>query len=219
MKNLITLAKKLFKPVAVVKYLFFPFMMAQSQGAVDFSKIVKSETIIAQAETQNTIWIGTNNGLYQINKDNGKFAHLTTGNSVLPSNHIKGICVTKNDNVYAATDNGIFRFDGFSYLLISTENANLPTDNFTSIACDEYDRIWVGTANSGLVMMKNYNCQIFDKSNSVLTSNGVKTVYIDENGIVISKLANDNYVAMGNSTMLLINTNQTYDLNVVAKRN
>ena len=126
MKNLITLAKKLFKPVAVVKYLFFPFIMAQSQGTVDLSKIVKNETIIAQAETQNTIWIGTNNGLYQINKANGKFAHLTTTNSILPSNNITGICVTKNDNVYAATDNGIFRFDGFSYLLISTENANLP---------------------------------------------------------------------------------------------
>lgn len=219
MKNLITLAKKIFKPVAVLKYLFFPFMMAQSQSAVDFSKMVKNETIVAEAETQSSIWIGTNNGLYQINKANGKSAHLTTSNSILPSSNIKGICVTKNDNVYAATDNGIFRFDGFSYLLISTENANLPTDNFTSIACDEYDRIWVGTTNKGLVMMKNYNCQVFDKSNSVLTSNGVKTVYIDENGIVISKLANDNYVAMGSNTMLLINTNQHYDLDVVAKRN
>lgn len=219
MKNLITLAKKIFKPVAVVKYLFFPFMMAQSQGAVDFSTIVKNGTIVAQAETQNSIWIGTNNGLYQINKANGKYAHLTTGNSILPSNNVTGICATKNDNVYAATDNGIFRFDGFSYLVISTENANLPTNNFTSVACDEYDRIWLGTKNNGLVMMKNYNCQIFDKSNSVLTSNGVKTVYLDENGIVISKLANDNYVAMGNTTMLLINTNQPYDLNLVAKRN
>lgn len=218
MKNLITILKKAFKPVAVIKYLFFPFMMAQSQGAVDFSKIVKNETIVSQVETQTSVWVGTNNGLYQINKSNGKFVHLTTANSVLPSNHIKGICVTRDENVYAATDNGIFRFDGSAYLVISTENANLPTDNFTSITCDETDRIFIGTKNAGIVMMKNYKCQNFNKDNSVLTSNGVKNIYRDENGIIISELTNGNFVAMGSSNMLLINTNQSYDLNVIAKR-
>ncbi len=218
MKTLITIAKKAFKPVAVIKYLFFPFMMAQSQGTVDFSKIVKSETIVAQVETQTSVWIGTNNGLYQINKSNGKFVHLTTNNSVLPSNHITGICVTKDENIYASTDNGIFRFDGFSYLLISTENANLPTDNFTSITCDENDRIFIGTKSHGIVLMKNYKCQTFNQSNSVLTSNSVKKVYRDENGIIISELGNGNFVAMGSSNMILINTNEPYDLNVIAKR-
>ncbi len=219
MKTLITLAKKAFKPVAVLKYLFFPFMVAQSQSTVDFSKIIRNETIVAQVETQNSVWIGTDNGLYEISKKNGKFVHLTTNNSVLPSNHIKGICVTRDENVYAATDNGIFRFDGSAYLLISTENANLPTDNFTSIATDENDRIFIGTKNHGIVLMKNYRCQTFNKNNSVLTSNSVKKVYRDENGIIISELANGNFVAMGSSNMLLINTNEPYDLDVIAKRN
>lgn len=193
-------------------------MMAQSQGTVDFSKIVNNQTIVAQVETQTSVWIGTNNGLCQINKANGKFVHLTTNNSVLPSNHITGICVTKDENVYASTDNGIFRFDGSAYLLISTENANLPTDNFTSITCDENDRIFIGTKSHGIVLMKNYKCQTFNKNNSVLTSNEVKKIYRDENGIIISELGNGNFVAMGSSNMILINTNEPYDLNVIAKR-
>ena len=49
MKNTI---KKLFKPVAVIKYLFFPFIMAQSQGTVDFSKIIRNEKISVQTENQ-----------------------------------------------------------------------------------------------------------------------------------------------------------------------
>ena len=219
MKTIITLAKKLFKPVAVVKYLFFPFIMAQSQGTVDFSKIIRNEKIVAQVETQNSFWVGTDNGLYQISKNNGKFVHLTTNNSVLPSNNIKGICVTRDENIYAATDNGIFRFDGSAYLVISTENANLPTDNFTSITCDETDRIFVGTKNNGLVMMMNYKCQTFDKYNSVLTNNNIKNVYRDENGVIISELMDGNFVAMGSSTMLLISKQQQPDLNAVAKRN
>lgn len=219
MKNIITLAKKLFRPVAVIKYLCFPFMMAQAQGTVDFSKIVSNETIVSVAETQSSVWVGTDNGIYQIIKKNGKFVHLTTGNSVLPSNHIKGICVTKDENVYAATDNGIFRYDGFAYLIISTENANLPTNNFTSIACDENDLIFIGTKNNGLVMMKNYKCEIFDKNNSVLTSNNVSKVYRDENGIMISQLINGDYIAMGSSSVLLISRQQPIDNNAIARRN
>lgn len=219
MKNLSTIVKALLKPVALVKYVCFPFLMAQSQQAIDFSKIVHSSSIMAKVETSESVWLATDNGLYQINKTNGKYAHLTTENSVLPSNHIKGICVTANENVYAATDNGIFRFDGVSYLTISTENANLPTNHFTSIACDESGRIFLGTTNYGIVMMKNYKCHIFNTHNSVLTTNSVNKVYCNENGIIISELANGYYAAMGNSTMVLIKGNQTDYSDALAKRN
>ncbi len=218
MKNLITLVKKLFKPVAMVKYLFFPFMMAQSQGAVDFTSITHGETIVAQAESAETVWLGTNNGIYAVNKANGKFIHLTTANSVLPSNHVAGVCVCPDGNFYAATDRGIFRFDGSAYLTITTENAKLPTNEFTSIACDEKGRIFAGTQNSGLVMIKNYRCQIFNRYNSDLTTNTVTNVYLDENGLIIAKLGNGNYAAMGNSTLVLINAAKP-DMDATAKGN
>lgn len=208
-----------FKPVAILKYLFFPFMVAQSQDTSDLSKLLNNETVVAQAETQNAVWVGTDNGIYRINKTNGRVAHITTANSILPSNRIKGICVTKDENVYAATDKGIFRFDGYAYLLISTENANLPTNEFTSIACDEKGRIFLGTKSEGIVMMNNYRCQTFNMKNSDLTSNGVVNVYCDENGVIIGKLNNGNYVAMGFNVMLLINTDSSYNSNTIATRN
>lgn len=219
MKNLTTIVKALLKPVALVKYVCFPFLMAQSQPVIDFSKIVQPSAVITKAETSESVWLGTDNGLYQINKKNGKFAHLTSENSVLPSNNIKGICVTADENVYAATDNGIFRFDGVSYLAISTENANLPTNHFTSIACDENGRIFLGTANHGIVMMKNYKCQIFNTQNSVLTTNSIRTIYCNENGIIISELANGYFTAMGNTTMVLMKGNQNDFSDALAKRN
>ena len=216
MKNLITLAKTLFKPLAVVKYLCFPFMMAQAQGAVDFKAITGGEKVTAQVEVENTVWMATTNGIYQVNKTNGKTTHLTTQNSVLPSNNVTGICATPNGNVYAATASGIFRFDGTAFMVISTENAKLPTNNFTAIACDENGRLFMGTQNSGLVMIEGYRTQVFNKNNSDLTSNSIKTVYQDENGLIIAELSNGYFVAMGSSTMVLI-PNQTPDLNATAK--
>lgn len=216
MQTITTLAKKLFKPVAVLKYLFFPFMIAQSQSAIDVSKILKSETVIAQAETQAEIWVATNNGLFQISKANSKFVRLTTANSVLPSNHVTGLCVTTNENVYASTNNGIFHFDGTAYLTISIENANLPTNNFTSVTCDETDRIFLGTESNGVVMMKNFDTKNFNKNNSVLTTNTVNNLYRDENGVIISVLADGNFVAFGTNSMVLIPQVESTD--VVAKK-
>ena len=191
-------------------------MMAQAQEAVDLSRIVKTETIVAQAETQNEMWVATSNGLFQISKANGKFVHLTTVNSALPSNHVTGLCVTKNENVYASTTNGIFHFDGTAYLTITTENADLPTNNFTSVTCDATDRIFLGTQNNGVVTMKNFYIQSFNKNNSVLTSNSVSNIYRDENGIIISMLADGNFVAFGSNSMVLIPQNENTD--VVAKK-
>ncbi len=216
MQNLITQLTKLFKPVAVVKYLFFPFIMAQSQGIVDVSKILKTEVVVAQAETQTEIWVATNNGLYQISKSSGRYVHLTTDNSVLPSNQVTGLCVTRNNNIYASTANGIFRFDGTAHLTISTENANLPTNNFVSIVCDETDRIFLGTKNNGVVLMVNFNTQNFTKNNSALTTNSVKKIYRDENGLVISELADGNFVAFGSRSMVLIE--QTKSTDALAKK-
>jgi ligand-binding sensor domain-containing protein len=215
MRNLITLAKKLLKPVAVVKYLFFPFIMAQSQDVVDFNKITQGQKIVAQVETETTLWAGTTNGIYRINKATGKAIHLTTSNSPLLSNTITAMCTTPNGNVYATTPNGIFRFDGSAYLLISTENAKLPTNNFTGIASDERGRLFIGTQNNGIVMLDGYRCQLYDRNNSDLTCNGVTKIYMDENGLIIAQLNNGNYAAMGNSTMVLINNQQT-DLNATA---
>lgn len=197
MKNLITIAKKILKPVAIIKYLFFPFMIAGAQGTTDLTAMIGKEKVVAQVQTQTSVWVATNSGLYRVNRINGKFVHLTTDNSVLPSNHIKGICATSNENVYVATDKGLFRFDGSAYLLISTENANLPTNDFTSITCDERDRVFVGTKNHGLVMIQNYKCKTFDKSNSALTSNAINKVYCDENGIIIAEEGNGNMIAIG----------------------
>lgn len=216
MKNLITLAKTLLKPLAVVKYLCFPFMMAQAQGITDLTTLTAETAITGRAETENTTWVATTHGIYKVNKTTGKTVHITTENSVLPSNLITGICSTPNGEVYASTNNGIFRFDGSAFLVISTENAKLPTNSFTAIASDEHGRIFAGTENNGLIMLENYRCQVFNKTNSDLTSNGVINVYRDDNGLIIAELANGRYVAMGNTTLVLI-PQQTPDLNATAK--
>jgi ligand-binding sensor domain-containing protein len=206
MRNVVTLIGKVKSALLII--CFYALCLTASAGApVDVSKVTGNEKVTAQVETNYHLWVGTENGLFQINKSNGKFIQLTTANSVMPSNHVKGICVA-GDNVFVATDKGLFRFDGVSYLQLTTENSYLPTNQLTSIASDERGRLFIGTQKHGLVMMENYKCETFNKTNSELTTNTVARVYMDENGLIIACLANGDYTAMGSSTMILIRAQQ-----------
>lgn len=206
MRNVITLIGKAKSALFII--CFYALCLTASAGVtVDVSNVTGNEKVTAQAETNYHLWVGTDNGLFQINKSNGKFIQLTTANSVMPSNHVKGICVA-GDDVFVATDKGLFRFDGVSYLQLTTENSYLPTNQLTSIASDERGRLFIGTQNHGLVMMENYQCETFNKANSELTTNTVARVYMDENGLIIACLANGDYTAMGSSTMILIRAQQ-----------
>jgi len=205
------------KFLAIVKYLFFPFLMTQASDAT-FSNIIGNDhVVVVKAVEENVYWVGTNNGLWIINGNTEKAQHLTAANSILPSNHVTGICVTSDRNVYVSTDNGIFRFDGYSYMLISTENANLPSDHITAIMNDSNDNLWVGT-DKGLVLMNSYMCRTFNKGNSVLTNNAVKSITVDIDDNFTVTLANNDTVLIDNGGMKIQQTEQP-DNNAVANRN
>lgn len=196
MKLLITLFRKLVKPVAIVKYLFFPFMIANA-ASTDITTIIGADQIItAQAQTEEGSWVGTNNGLWHISTNGKHVCHITTANSVLPSNHITGVCITAQGDVYASTDKGLLHFDGYTYTSITTENAKLPTNNISGIVCDKSGYLWLSTNTSGLVLMKGFKAWQFNSQNSILTSNHVTNMVNDTNGDVLVTLDNNTVVSI-----------------------
>lgn len=195
--------KAAFKFVAVIKYLFFPFLFVQSQD-VNFQQLIGNHAITAQVETQTTIWLGTADGIYCINKKNQKVTHITESNSVLPANRVTDMCMTNSGDVYATTTKGIFRFDGYSYIAYTSENTNLPRTTFTAIASDKTGLLWVGTSNQGLICMNGYKVQLFNTSNSPISSNAVESVASDNAGKIYAILSNKDMVVAGEKSLRLI---------------
>jgi ligand-binding sensor domain-containing protein len=207
------------KLTAIIKYLFFPFLFAQSAGTTDWSSIISNEAVTAKLETQNTAWVGTHKGLWVINTKTMKATHLTAQNSVLPSNEVTSIITTKNGNVYVATPNGIFRYDCYAYLVINSENSNLPESGITSIATDKSDNLWIGTTNKGLVLMNNYKCKFFNTQNSVLTTNNITMVTGDNGGNIYVQLSNGSVIGITASGMSVIMGPKVADPKAIASRN
>jgi ligand-binding sensor domain-containing protein len=204
------------KITALLIALFFFFLISEAAQPVNVAAIIgNSQTVTCQAHIANSIWVGTNNGLYIINANNQKSTHLTEQNSVLPSNKVSAIAVTADGNVFVATEKGIFRFDGYAYLVINNENSNLPETGITSLAVDKNDNLWVGTNNKGLVIMNNYKCRFFNTTNSALTNNHITAVKSDASGNVFAQLANNDVVKIGDKNMTVMSTSSKVE-NAVA---
>jgi ligand-binding sensor domain-containing protein len=203
--------KAMNKITALLVTLFFFFLMSEAAQKVNVTNMIgANETVTAKAEIGYAIWVGTNNGLYIINTRNNKTTHLTAENSVLPSNHVTGIAVTTDGNVYVATEKGVFRYDGYAYLEITNENSNLPQNGITSIACDKNNNIWIGTCNKGLVMMNNNNkCRYFNTKNSAITANNVTEVKSDDKGNIFAQLSNNDVVKVGGKNLTVISAAKT----------
>jgi len=208
--------KTTFKMTAIIKYLFFPFLVAQSQVAPDYSTITNGQTVNAVTQTESATWLATNNGIWKINKANGKALHITEANSVLPSNHVTGITSTYNGNVYATTDKGIFRFDGYAFLVLDAENSNLPDVKFTSIVCDRDDNLWVATEGKGLILMNGYKTKSFNVRNSALSTDNIASISIDSNGTIYALLSNHDVLEISDKGIKLI-TASTIEIPVLAK--
>jgi ligand-binding sensor domain-containing protein len=58
--------------------------------------------------------------------------------------NVNAIEEDKSGNLWLGTDNGLLKYDGKSFSLLTTANG-LPSNNVISLFCDSRSRLWVGT--------------------------------------------------------------------------
>ncbi len=107
--------------------------------------------ITAIGECDNYIWIGTNHGVYKINKRNGKRYHYTKKKSQLPDDYITSIACAPDGQTYIGTFKGILMWNNSGFVVINTENSNIPSNYITALAIDRENNLWIGTYGDGLV--------------------------------------------------------------------
>lgn len=97
----------------------------------------------AQLEYSNTI----RNNEYVVERG------FTTENG-LPANGVNKIYQDRSGYIWAATYNGLVRYNGSDFKVYNTSTLkNLRTNRFTSVTLDEQGRIWAGLEYSNFVMI------------------------------------------------------------------
>jgi hypothetical protein len=70
----------------------------------------------------------------------------------LPDNYASNFVGMEDGQTYTGTKNGIIMWDNYSVIRITTENSKIPENNITTLALDNEDQLWIGTAGSGIVL-------------------------------------------------------------------
>ena len=150
-------------------------------------------------DQEGTLWVGTDSGVILIkNNDFKNPIHLQSNpdsDTGLSSHAIQGLMVDRDDNVWIGTwEAGLnvhFRKrNKFSiYRHKTNTEQSLLRDKITSIACEDNNKVWIGS-NSGLTLLDRkaniYKHFIINPSTStILNNNDINFLHIDKDGDLI----------------------------------
>lgn len=138
--------------------LYFTLALALIGSSTDTDAIdwyqqltLDSNTMITSInESGRFYWIGTNQGLYRVNKSNFNYWLLNPGNSRLPHHYVTSIACDVEGRTYIGTPNGILFYDNYCFLIINSENSPLPENHITSLHFGQDGELWIATRNYGL---------------------------------------------------------------------
>lgn len=132
-----------------------------------------------EIDSENNKWVGTaGNGLYKYD---------TVWNSLiqgLPFDYTSDLALEENGNVWAATSDGLARYDGIAWVLYDTSNSLLPDNMVTSVAIEDGHIIWAGTWTGGAVRIEAEEWQVFNTELSDISSNYIFDIAVDSAGDV-----------------------------------
>ncbi len=144
------------------------------------SELVSDNVHGIYSDNKGTVWVATGKGIDKFT--NGHWTHLNNTNSKIPYDDITCINGDSHGNIWAGAGarnnmSSLVKIDSAGYISLYQHGT------IWNITIDERaDKIWLATNGEGLLSFDGTNFAQYDKSNSIIPSNTVSDVLIDENG-------------------------------------
>lgn len=147
-------------------------------------------------DDQGRIWTCSENGdvLYYENDEWVQIGEFGDGVSC------REVEFDSQGNTWVSTSNGLQKFNGSEWTLYNSQNSNMPVDKASYMCIDQNDKIWCSTGGDGVLSFDGTNFEHFTKDNSILESNSVDDIELDNNGNVwiaddefLYKISGDNW--------------------------
>ena len=171
--------KKLLLLISFFVFLSSSFVFSQSQKWIDFAA---GNDILALAEDNGNLWIGTNGGVVKMDLSNGQETFYNRTNSSLPSNVIYSIALGDGEIYFGSEYAGITKFnkaDSWQTIRWDTYSAGVAVND---IANEGNGKIWVAYQDGGLSYYDGSSWTDYTTWNSQLPSQHVYDVYIAPSG-------------------------------------
>lgn len=113
--------------------------------------------------TKQQTYVGTSFGLGIIRNDSVLWYNWNNTNIKNKNSWaFVDICIDKSNNIWAATNYGIMKYNGSEFKLLTSANSSLKTNWFTSIICDDNNNIWCTDNGKFLYKIQDTTIQVFD---------------------------------------------------------
>ncbi|MCR4780301.1 MAG: HD domain-containing protein [Ruminiclostridium sp.] len=147
---------------------------------IPFTAFAEAPAEIA-AETDNTAYSEVAEGLVS---GGAKGAHycpvLYNNSSGLPTSEANTVLQTSDGFIWIGSYSGLIRYDGNSFYRYETEGVS----SVVSLFEDSKKRLWIGTNDSGAVVMDNGEFRFYDQANGLKTST-VRCITEDNSGNIV----------------------------------
>ncbi|PWH81970.1 hypothetical protein DIS18_11925 [Algibacter marinivivus] len=145
------------------------------------------------AKCQNTLYFGTNDGLYQYDKIKNLLIKTVTKN-VAFDNSIVNALLEKDDTLIIGSNNGLWKLAN-NYLHLKNEEDGLINKQINALNFDSNGNVWIGTQKGVSI----YNGKTFSNLN---TESGIITSYISK----IKEDKNEDIWITGNNGVSILNS-------------
>jgi signal transduction histidine kinase/ligand-binding sensor domain-containing protein len=98
----------------------------------------------------------------------------------LPQDAIGAIVQTSDGYLWLGTEEGLARFDGYSFTIFNKDAGNLPSNSITALATGTDGTLWIGTAN-GLTSYKDNRFQSYSTADG-LADNAITDLHVGHAG-------------------------------------
>ena len=152
-----------------------------------------SDNVLSMAaDSLGNMWFGTKSGLSKF--DGEVWTNYNKLNSSLPSEIIYSIAIDKSGNKWLGTNGGVVKFNDVECIVYNRSNSGLSCDTVLAIALDSLDNKWIGIApkwdrndgyiDGGLVKFNDTIWTRYTSSNSLLPSDYITSIAIEDSGII-----------------------------------
>ena len=113
-------------------------------------------------------------------QNEGYSAVLYNNMNGLPTSEANAIAETSEGFIWIGSYSGLIRYDGNSFVRMDSTTG---ISNAICLYVDHLDRLWIGTNDSGVVMMRNGRVRTWGKAEGMNAVN-IRAITEDENGLI-----------------------------------
>ena len=130
---------------------------------------------------------------------NGYLPILYNNRNGLPTSEANAIAQTEDGFIWIGSYSGLIRYDGNTF---ERMDSSLGIPSVTTLYVDSKDRLWIGTNDSGVIVMDRDQLQKWDKLNRIAAAN-IRAITEDEHGVIY--IATTSGITMIDPEMYLTN--------------